>query len=372
MKVYYFIHYYINKIANFLQKIFLFLFKKIDNAFFVFKKQTQMYLTGAKNEKDVFLLSYLFVFCCLCSIVFYVTDFAKPKDFLVITEKALIKNVQVEKSMACLSCMDAYAMEIEAKPEDFLEVYLVKDISFLQDETLKDSLSASLPKQKTSLMTYTVKQGDTLSTIANKFGIDVTTLKGSNELGKVLTVGQELVILPVSGSYYTVKQGDTLSTIATKNDISINSIIEYNDIRGVEIFVGQKLILPGATATPRGNLASAGYFMQPTTGWNWGELHGKNAIDIANSCGTPVYAAASGTVTRSVATGYNGGYGGFVEIQHPNGYVTLYAHLEKVFVSVGEYIEKGESLGLMGNTGRSTGCHLHFEVHGTENPFVKN
>jgi len=59
-------------------------------------------------------------------------------------------------------------------------------------------------------------------------------------------------------------------------------------------------------------------------------------------------------------------------MQHPNGYVTLYAHLEKVFVSVGEYIEKGESLGLMGNTGRSTGCHLHFEVHGTENPFVKN
>ncbi|MDD4122838.1 MAG: LysM peptidoglycan-binding domain-containing protein [Candidatus Pacebacteria bacterium] len=266
MKVYYFIHYYINKIAVFLQKIFLFLFKKIDRSFFVFRKQTELFLNGTKNEKDVFLLSYVFVFCCICAIIFYVTDFAKPKDFLIITEKALVKNVQVDKSMACLSCMDAYAMEIEAKPEDFLEVYLIKDISFLQDETLKDTLSENLPKQKTDLMTYTVKQGDTLSTIASKFGIDVSTLKGSNELGSVLTVGQELVILPVSGSYYTVKQGDTLSTIATKNDISINSIIEYNDIRGVEIFVGQKLILPGAKAVPRASLGSAGYFMQPTTG----------------------------------------------------------------------------------------------------------
>jgi len=232
-------------------------------------------------------------------------------------------------------------------------------------------LSDNLPSRKSDLMTYTVKKGDTLSTIANKFGIDVNTLKGSNELGNVLTVGQELVVLPVSGTYYTVKQGDTLSTIATKNDISINSIIEYNDIRGVEIFVGQKLILPGAKARPSASLATSGYFMMPTTGWNWGELHGKNAVDIANSCGTPVYAAASGTITRSIPTGYNGGYGGFVEMRHPNGYLTLYAHLEKVFVSVGEYIEKGESLGLMGNTGRSTGCHLHFEVHGTENPFIK-
>jgi LysM repeat protein len=165
-----------------------------------------------------------------------------------------------------LSCLDAYAMEIEAKPEDFLEVYLVKDISFLKDNTLKDSLSENLPKQKADLMTYTVKQGDTLSTIANKFQIDVNTLKGSNELGNVLTVGQELVVLPVSGAYYTVKQGDTLSTIATKNDIAINSIIEYNDIRGVEIFVGQNLILPGAKARPSANLSSSGYFMMPTTG----------------------------------------------------------------------------------------------------------
>jgi len=242
------------------------MFVKIDSVFFSFKKQTQLFLNGTKNERDNFLLSYVFVFCSICAIVFYVSDFAKPASSLVITEHAIADIVEVDKNMACLSCLDAYAMEIEAKPEDFLEIYLVKDIDFLKDDTLKDTLSDNLPSRKSDLMTYTVKKGDTLSTIANKFGIDVNTLKGSNELGNVLTVGQELVVLPVSGTYYTVKQGDTLSTIATKNDISINSIIEYNDIRGVEIFVGQKLILPGAKARPSASLATSGYFMMPTTG----------------------------------------------------------------------------------------------------------
>jgi murein DD-endopeptidase MepM/ murein hydrolase activator NlpD len=77
--------------------------------------------------------------------------------------------------------------------------------------------------------------------------------------------------------------------------------------------------------------------------------------------GDPIWAAESGKVTKA-ATGYNGGYGNVVYIDHQNGYSTRYAHMKKVLVRTGQTIERGQIIGLMGNTGRSDGAHLHFEV----------
>jgi murein DD-endopeptidase MepM/ murein hydrolase activator NlpD len=94
-------------------------------------------------------------------------------------------------------------------------------------------------------------------------------------------------------------------------------------------------------------------------------------VDIANSCGTPIYAAAEGTVAISDAVGYNGGFGKYIKLVHPNGTETLYAHNTKLLVSAGEYDQRGQMIALMGSTGRSTGCHLHFEVHGARNPLSK-
>jgi len=108
----------------------------------------------------------------------------------------------------------------------------------------------------------------------------------------------------------------------------------------------------------------------PTTGKNWGILHGHNGVDIANKCGTPVVAAADGTITLVDSTGWNGGYGKDVIIKHPNGTETLYAHLQLISVSEGNGVEQGDVVGQMGDTGESTGCHLHFEVHNAPNPFV--
>ena len=110
--------------------------------------------------------------------------------------------------------------------------------------------------------------------------------------------------------------------------------------------------------------------VMPTTGINWGELHGNNGVDIANRCGTKIRAAAGGTVS-SVARGWNRGYGSAVIVEHANGTKTHYAHLSAIHVSPGAEVEQGETIGLMGSTGKSTGCHLHFEVHGGRNPFVK-
>jgi len=105
-----------------------------------------------------------------------------------------------------------------------------------------------------------------------------------------------------------------------------------------------------------------------------GKLHSNNAVDIANSCGTPVYAAHSGFVTEALDKGWNSGYGSYLKISAPNGISTLYAHLSALFVSEGAYVNKGDMIGTIGNTGKVdgvSGCHLHFEVHGASNPFVK-
>lgn len=119
------------------------------------------------------------------------------------------------------------------------------------------------------------------------------------------------------------------------------------------------------------------YFIMPTTGLNWGKIHEDNGVDISNSCGTPVYAAADGAVIPDPTLRLNdwsGGYGKFVLIEHSNGTRTRYAHLSKISVEVGDFVTKRQQIGLTGNTGKvdkATGCHLHFEVLGGENPFSK-
>ena len=116
---------------------------------------------------------------------------------------------------------------------------------------------------------------------------------------------------------------------------------------------------------------SAAYFAMPANGFNFGKLHPHNAVDIANSCGTPIVAAAEGLVTDFSLDSWSLGYGHYVTLTHPNGLKTHYAHLGAISVSLGEYVKQGERLGLMDRTGDATGCHLHFEVEGASNPFAK-
>lgn len=114
--------------------------------------------------------------------------------------------------------------------------------------------------------------------------------------------------------------------------------------------------------------------MIPTTGKNWGRLHGSNGVDIADICNKNIYATDAGLVIESVANNaWNSGYGNFIRIRHPNGIVTKYAHIKKNIAKVGDYVLQGDPIALIGNTGEVqgvTGCHLHFEVEGATNPFV--
>ncbi|GEM_PF-965469 len=265
--------------------------------------------------------------------------------------------------------------------EDFLAGSLIIDDSALLNTG--NPLSANIINRD-GLIIYKIQKGDTLSSVAANFGISLDTIYWANKGVKssVLSIGQEILILPVSGVIHQIQEGETLDEIASRYEISEARIMKYNaKILARGAFSGLNLIIPGAKPLKGGVISSAsnlpnfaGYYTLPTTGWNWGKIHHNNAVDIANACGTPVYAAAEGLVTEVKSSGWNEGYGNFVIIEHPNNTKTRYAHNQKNVVSIGDYILQGDIIAYIGNTGLThgpTGCHVHFEIMGARNPFVK-
>ncbi|MFH1161711.1 MAG: M23 family metallopeptidase [Candidatus Jorgensenbacteria bacterium] len=233
------------------------------------------------------------------------------------------------------------------------------------------------------LKRYKVQKGDTLSRIAARFGISLETLRQANpDVLPPLRVGTELLVLPVSGMLYKVSAGDSLEMVAARYGVDPGAVRQYNaDLQKIFTEGRGTLVLPNArapravSAPPRDELPDLkGYFLLPAMGWNWGELHGQNAIDIGGKCDTLVRASADGLVMEAVSGGaWNGGYGNLVTVEHTNGTQTRYAHLGKVLVRVGIFVARGAEIGTMGETGAShgpTGCSLHFEVKGAKNPFA--
>jgi len=233
------------------------------------------------------------------------------------------------------------------------------------------------------ITTYTVRSGDNLSKIAKMFGVDVGTIYWANALkrGDLIKEGDVLVILPVTGMQYEIKKGDTVESIAKKFKGDAGEIVAYNGIDNDSLVIGSTIIIPNAELSPvpsqnktivrgSGGPSLSGYFIRPIAGGRKSQgLHGFNGVDLANTCGTPIVASASGTVLIARASGWNGGYGRYVVIAHPNGTQTVYSHMLNVAVTVGQYAQQGWQIGTVGSTGQSTGCHLHFEIRGARNPF---
>lgn len=237
-----------------------------------------------------------------------------------------------------------------------------------------------------SISVYVVHPGDTLSQIAKMYGVTVNTIMWSNDIPRgMIKPGDKLLILPITGVSHTVKSGDTLQTIAKKYKADITEIAQYNNLsKNSVLMVGQIVIVPdgevvqtvakasGVTSSLRnaGGPDYSGYYMRPVSGGVRTQgLHGYNGVDLAGPYGTSVYAAAAGQVIIAKDSGWNGGYGNYVVIQHNNGTQTLYSHFEKNLVVSGQYVTQGQTIGLMGATGKATGSHLHFEVRGAKNPF---
>ncbi len=240
---------------------------------------------------------------------------------------------------------------------------------------------------------YIVQKGDTLSDIAESFGVSVNTIKWANDIkrGSTINIGQKLVILPVTGIKYTIKRGGTLRDVIKKYGGSLEEAAEYNGVGpDEELSKGTVVIIPnGELASPRpvrrlarssgitsrarnvSNRDLGGYYVHPLNngGTKTQGIHGYNAVDIAAPTGTPIVASASGTVILARRYGYNGGYGRYTIIKHPNGTQTVYAHMSKNISYEGQWVTQGQVIGYVGNTGRSTGPHVHFEVRGAKNPF---
>lgn len=243
--------------------------------------------------------------------------------------------------------------------------------------------------QNGEISLYTVRPGDTLSQIATMFDVSAKTILWANSISDASKIrpGDTLVILPITGVRHIVKKGDTIKSIATKYSGDVDDILAYNQLTSSEdLSVGDTIVIPDGTvstpapkksATPsraKGGAIATGAgsagFINPVPGSVRSQgIHGYNGVDLAASAGTPIIAAAAGDVIVSRISGYNGGYGLYVVVKHPNGTQTLYAHMSRVAVAVGDHVAQGEVLGYVGNTGRSTGNHLHFEVRGARNPF---
>lgn len=231
--------------------------------------------------------------------------------------------------------------------------------------------------ERGKIIEYEVKQGETISTIAEDFGVSTNTILWANDISRnsVIQPGQEIIILPTSGTLHLVEKGDTVSTIAEKYEADLEEIISYNELENEnDIFIGDVLLVPGGKMPKepvRVNSApiAKAYFIFPCEGEISQGAHGAfgNAVDISNSCGRPVVAAASGVVQRA---GYISIGGNRITILHSNGVVSYYGHLSVITVAPGQRVNAGDIIGYIGNTGYTigmTGCHLHFEVRGAGN-----
>ncbi|MBT5808312.1 M23 family metallopeptidase [Candidatus Uhrbacteria bacterium] len=243
-----------------------------------------------------------------------------------------------------------------------------------------EDVRPEVPK-RSETESYLVQEGDTIGQIAERFGLNISTILWSNSLTFTSTIrpGDTLDILAQDGVLYTVKSGDTLSRIANSYNVEVDTIIKENGLASANaLSIGDQLLLidgepPTPVSTTRRSASVAKLFTAPSTtsssgGWVWptdwrvitqyyGWRH--TGLDVDGDYSTFSYAARGGVVIYS---GWRNGYGLTVELDHGDGFVTRYAHHSKNYVSYGEVVSTGQALAQTGTTGRSTGTHLHFEI----------
>ncbi len=334
----------------------------------------------------------------LVSLLVFSTVFAGPVTasagfFSLVAGKLFEKEARAAEVEAPVNSQTMSLLEAVSNPDP--KAGKGVDITIVAGSALEASagplgtaadIDDSAPKSD-QISVYVVREGDTLSGIADMFGVSVNTIVWANDLpGKTVSVGATLVILPVTGVKYTVKAGDTLATIAKKFKGDADDIAGFNGfVPNHTLAAGEEIIIPDGeiqtVVTPKTIVKGSskgvvqslvGFFLRPVVRATVTQgIHGHNGVDLGANLGEPILASAAGTVIISRAGGYNGGYGTYVVIAHSNGTQTLYAHNSSNVVSVGERVTRGQVIGYVGNTGKSTGPHLHFEVRGAKNPFYR-
>jgi len=229
---------------------------------------------------------------------------------------------------------------------------------------------------------YSVQAGDTLWAISRKYNVDLQTLMLNNNLNSksILKVGQRLIISSEQERFHIIRKGETLWDIALHYNVPLDQLQKMNpDKQPNKLRIGDRITLPeGASAialatntTQQPSRSIMSRFAWPLKGtitsrFGWRSSGFHHGMDIAGDIGEVVTASAEGVVSF---TGYKGVYGNTIIIDHSGNMQTLYAHLNRIYVSQGEKVTRGEIIGTVGNTGRSTGPHLHFEVRRDDKSF---
>ena len=246
-----------------------------------------------------------------------------------------------------------------------------------------DGSTAPLPAIEDRILRHSVSDGETVNDIASELGVSVSNLLASNRLfgggqlqpGQVLYASQEGVV-------HTIQPGQTLTDISLTYAVPVETLTSVNGItRSSTIYAGDRILIPDATSTfwddvVRLSNGVSSRFIWPlegevvsTFGWRVHPVleyrHHHDGIDIDVPEGTSVHAAAGGEV---YFYGEQPGYGNVIVIEHADGYLTMYGHLSSAIVSPGRYVEIGQEIALSGNTGISSGPHLHFEIRNGEFP----
>lgn len=323
----------------------------------------------------------------------------------------LSKSLPDERVFMTSAMLGEPMEDLEASDDEFLEAVVTEVVTdqeiiaietFVSEETIIDVATAieMITKEHAQIKTYTVVKGDVPSVIAEKNNMTTEALyeinPGLRENARVIQIGDELTVLVPEPELFVKTVEDVIYTeIIDREIIYVNDpdayigtydVIEAGadgiiEVRATvtkengtvinhEITSEKKILdpvtetqsrgvkaLPVTTATGKFEVPMLTYTFTSDFGWRWGRQH--KGIDLAAPTGTAIKASDGG---RIIQVGWDGGYGYSIEIDHGNGFVTKYAHLSKMYVSLGEEVSQYETIGTCGNTGNSTGPHLHFEI----------
>ena len=315
-------------------------------------------------------------------------------DIVVATAVSL--DSPAAQSLAA-SSIDAFAEETAVTPTPLPKGPL---------PVISDSSLAPLPNPRTyqtkppahTFQMHEVARGETPNIIASRYAISSDTLLGGNSWlsqdSDRLQVGAQLVILPIDGALHKVRAGETIESIAELYKVPAADIIAYapNNLEfpfyrlvpeselvipgasiGQFLFTAPKSVATNAAGQPQWKVFGTGTYIWPINGRCITQFYNgfHPAIDVSSSEGAPVYASDTGTITyASFASGTYYDYGNLIVINHGNGFETFYAHLSSIGVFPGQTVTQGELIGFSGNTGRSSGPHIHFEIR--DNDFRSN
>jgi len=259
------------------------------------------------------------------------------------------------------------------RAEEFVIQALDEEAVDFELEGIPEPEEFSRPHMLT-FSSYTMEKGDIVGNIAIRTGLNEDTIISVNDIKntRLMQIGQVLKIPNQDGIYYSVKSGETLESIAEKYNTTVAHIKTANELFSETVPVNTSLFIPGAKLdwTSRQEI-NGDLFIWPTAGrisspygYRIAPFAGvrtfHSGVDIAAPMGSAIKAAMAGRVTQ---IGNDESWGNFVVISHHSGYRTFYAHMSVVRVKVGAYVETGGRIGDVGSTGLSTGPHVHFTVY---------